>query len=456
MTEAPTPDTRDPLPTTRAGWHRRVFAIAWPIILSNASVPLVGAVDTAVMGRLPDAAYIGAVAVGSLVFSYVFWGFGFLKMGTTGLAAQAYGAGRPEEVRAVLGRAVLLGLGFGLLILLLQLPILQLALPLVGAGEEVTRFAERYVAIRIWSTPAVLVTYAATGWLLALQNAKAVLLLQLFLNGLNVALNLVLVFGLGLDIDGVALASVAAEYAALGLAAWLVARELRRIPGRFRLARLLDRARLLALLRVNADIFVRTLCLITGFAVFTAQSAQIDAVTLAANAILQNLLHLVSHGLDGFAHAAEVLVGGAAGARSRPAFRAAVTVSSLHAATLAVLLSLVLWAFGPEIVSLFTDLEGVRRAAERYLVWMVLMPVVAVGAFQIDGIFIGATATGEMRNAMLVSLAAYLALQQPLLAAWGNHGLWLSLLALMLLRLAIMALYYPRLERRLEAPARGY
>lgn len=451
MTDSATDEAGAPLPRDRRGWHRRVAAIAGPIILSNASVPLVGTVDTAVMGRLPDAAYIGAVAVGALVFSYIHWSFGFLKMGTTGLAAQAFGARRHEELRDVLGRAGLLGLGFGLLVILLQLPIEHLALPLVGASEQVTTLAGRYVAIRIWSTPAVLMTYAAIGWLLAVQNARAVFLLQILLNGLNIALNLLFVFGLGMDIDGVALASVIAEYAALGVAVWLVARELERVPGDFALQRLLRRDRLVALFRVNLDIFIRTLCLITGFAVFTAKSAQMDDVTLAGNAILQNLLQIISHGLDGFAHAAEVLVGGALGARSRRAFRAAVNVSAQQAFLVAALLSLALWAFGPELVAFYTDLPAVRAAAGDYLVWMILLPLFAVGAYQIDGVFIGATATAQMRNAMIVSLLLYLGLLHLLLPIWGNDGLWISLLAYMLLRLAAMACYYPRLERSVAA-----
>ncbi|SMF38233.1 multidrug resistance protein, MATE family [Tistlia consotensis] len=444
-------ETGAPLPQTRRGWHRRVAAIAGPIILSNASVPLVGTVDTAVMGRLPDPAYIGAVAVAALVFSYIHWSFAFLKMGTTGLAAQAFGAGRPDALRDVLGRALLLGLGFGLLVVLLQLPIEHLALPLVGASEQVTAFAGRYVAIRIWSTPAVLMTYAVIGWLLAVQNARAVFALQLLLNGLNVALNLAFVFGLGMDIDGVALASVIAEYAALAFGLWLIARELRRLPGRFHLGRLAERDKLVALLKVNLDLFVRTLCLVTGFAVFTAKSAQMDDVTLAGNAILQNLLQIVANGLDGFAHAAEVLVGGALGARSLAAFRSAISVSAQQAAVLALLLSLALWALGPALVALYTDIPAVQAAAGRYLPWMVLLPLFAVGAYQIDGVFIGATATAEMRNAMIAALLLYLAVLHLLLPRWGNDGLWLSLLAYMLLRIACMARYYPRLVRSVGA-----
>ncbi len=440
-----------PLPRTTRGWHRRVLSIAGPIILSNASVPLVGAVDTAVMGRLPDAAYVGAVAVAALVFSYIHWSFGFLKMGTTGLAAQAYGGRRDAELRAVLGRAGLLGLGFGLLVIALQLPIVGLALPLVGASEQVTELAGRYVLIRIWSTPAVLMTYAAIGWLLAVQNARAVFALQLVLNGLNVALNLLFVLGLDLAIEGVALASLIAEWAALGFALWLLRRELRRVGGRFETTRLLDRGRLLALFRINLDIFLRTLCLVTGFAVFTAESARSDDVTLAGNAILISLLHFVAHGLDGFAHAAEVLAGGALGARRRAAFRTAVRVSSLQAAALAAAISLAFWAVGPELVALYTDLPEVRAAAESELVWMILLPLVAVAAYQLDGVFIGATASAEMRNAMIASLLLYLGLLQVLVPLWGNDGLWLSLLALMALRFATLAWYYPRVERRAGA-----
>ncbi len=440
------PDT----PTQPPGRHRRVWRLAFPIVLSNLSTPLLGAVDTGVMGHLPDAAYVGAVAVGAMIFSFLYWGFGFLRMGTTGFTAQAFGAGDRAELRATLGRPLLLAVGLGALLIALQWPIQALAFHLVHAGDQVEALARRYYAVRIWSAPFALVNYAVLGWLLGTQRARLALLLQVTLNGANIALDLLFVVGLGWTVEGVALASVLAEMLAAALGLALCAAILRREGGRWSWARIAERARLAALFRVNRDIFLRTLSLIAAFAYFTAKGAEMGEVRLAANAILMQLQQFLSFGLDGFAHAAEILVGSAFGRRDRQALRDAVRVSTLWALGLAAVYALILAGLGPLILSAFTSIETVRAAALTYLPWMILSPFVSVWAFQLDGIFIGATRTTPMRNAMVASLAIYLLAVWVLVPWLGNHGLWLALMVFLAARGLTLGAAYPALARAVE------
>ena len=437
-----------PLPGAPAGgWHRRVWVLAGPIMLSNMTTPLLGAVDTAVVGQLPDAAYIGGVAIGAIVFSFLFWGFGFLRMGTTGFTAQAFGAGDHDELRATLLRPLVLALGLGALLIALQAPIGMLAFELLEASPEVEALAASYYEIRIWSAPAALVNYTVLGWLLGTQRARTALVLQVALNGVNVVLDLAFVIGLGWGVEGVALASLIAETGAAALGIAVVGRILARSGGRWDWARLLRRDRVVALFRVNLDIFLRTLALVFAFGYFTAQSAKMGDVTLAANAILLHLQTIMAYGLDGFSHAAEILAGGALGARSRPAFQGAVRAATIWGFGTAVLVALAYAALGPALIELFTVLPEVRTTAEAFLPWMILSPLVSVWSFLLDGIFIGTTRTAAMRNAMAVSLLAYLGACWLLVPALGNHGLWLAFTLFMAVRAITLAVVYPRLLR---------
>jgi MATE family multidrug resistance protein len=424
-----------------------VWRLAVPIILSNLSTPLLGAVDTAVMGHQPDAAYVGAVAVGAMVFSFLYWGFGFLRMGTTGFAAQAFGAGDRDELRATLGRPLLLAVLLGALLLAVQAPIGWAAFWLVEASPQVEDFAREYYAIRIWSAPFALTNYAVLGWLLGTQRARTALVLQVVLNGTNAVLDLVFVYGLGWTIAGVAAASLIAEIVAAGLGLSICAILVRREGGRWDWGRITDRERLVKLFRVNRDIFLRTLSLIFAFAYFTARGAEMGETRLAANAILMQLQQFLSFGLDGFAHAAEILAGNAIGAKDRPGFRRACRAATVSALALAGGAALVFALAGPGLVGLFTDIEEVRATAGQYLPWMVLSPFVSVWPFMLDGIFIGATRTTAMRNAMLVSLAVYLAACWTLIPLFDNHGLWASLLIFMAARGLTLGWYFPALER---------
>ena len=428
-------------------WNARVWRLAGPIILANISTPLLGAVDTAVMGHLPDAAYIGGVAIGAVIFDFLFWGFGFLQMSTAGFTAQAHGAGNQVEVRATLLRAMALAVVLGLLLILLQVPIAWLAFALLDASAEVEGLAQSYYAIRIWSAPFALANYVVLGWLLGQQKAGLVLVVQLALNGTNIVLDLLFVVGFGWGIEGVALATLIAQGAGLALALVFVRHGLALRDRAITWARLADRERLVALVHVNANILIRTLCLIFAFAYFTARGAEMGDLILAANAVLMQFQFVSAYAMDGFAHAVEVLAGNALGRRSRADFRQAVQVSTLWALGFAVLSALVFWLLGGQIIALFSDIEDVRSTAMAYLPWMILSPLVSVWSFQLDGIFIGTTRSAEMRNAMIASLAVYLGACWLFIPALGNHGLWLSLMVFMLARMLTLGFYFPRLER---------
>ncbi len=434
-------------PLRSAAMGRRVWRIAGPIILSNMSVPLLGAVDTAVMGHLPGPHFIGAVALGALIFSYIYWGAGFLRMGTTGLTAQAFGAGDGEALRATLARAWLLAAAIALALLLFQGPILVLALTLIEGSAEVEGQTAIYYQVRIWAVPAALANYVALGWLIGVHRAAAMMALQIFMNGINIGLDLVFVMGLEWGVAGVAWASVIAEYAAAATGLWLILGGLDAVPGHWLRRRAFDLLQIRRMMAVNLDIFVRTICLVTAFAYFTAQAAKLDDVTLAANAVLMTLFTLMAFGLDGFAFAAEALVGQAVGARDAAALRAAVRLSTLWALGTAAVFSVAYLIAGTLVIAAITDIAAVRARAFAFLPWAVVAPLISVWSFQLDGIFIGATRTADMRNMMIVSLAVYLAAVWLLVPWLGNHGLWLAFLTFMATRGITLGLRYPALAR---------
>ncbi|WP_282606594.1 MATE family efflux transporter [Pelagibius sp. Alg239-R121] len=433
----------------------RVWALAWPIIVTNLSTPLLGAVDTAVMGHLPDAAYIGGVAVGAIIFGFLLWGFGFLRMGTTGFAAQAFGADDAIELRAALIRPLALGAGLGALLILLQAPIAALVFPLIDASQDVTAFAKTYYEIRIWSAPATLLQYGITGWLLGLQRPWAAMATQITVNLLNILLDLFFVLELGWGVEGVAVATLLAEIAGTLVGLAIVYRSLHSVGGTWNWPIVWRRDRLVALFRVNRDIFVRNLCLIMATSIFTAQSAAMSDTLLAANAILINLQQFLAHGLDGFAHAAEILGGGAVGARDRSAFRRIVLSATRLTIISTLLISVAYAVFGAQIIGLFTDIDAVIAAALIYLPWMIASPALSAPSFLLDGLFIGATRTAAMRNAMVASLLVFLAAGYLLIPAMGNHGLWLAFMIFMVARAVTLAVAYPALERSISAPGRN-
>lgn len=432
--------------------HGRVWALAGPMMLSNISTPLVGAVDTAVVGHLPQPHHIGAVALGALIFTFLYWGFGFLRMATTGIVARAFGAGDARALANTLLRTLLLALVFGAALIAFGGPLIAVALWLLDGGAQVEQLAGEYARIRVWSAPAALSVYVFTGVFIGMHNARAALVLVLILNLTNMALDFLFVPVLGLGVAGVAWATLIAEYTALAAGAWMLRDSIRRALASIRFAEVLDRTALAQLMRANLDIFARTLCLMFSFAWFTAESAKLGEVTLAANAILLHLQSMMAYALDGFAHAAEAMAGSAYGAGRPAAFRRAAGLTTAWAAATAALISAAYFMFGESILGLFTAIDAVLAASAVYLPWMVAMPLLSVWSFQLDGIFIGAGHTRAMLGAMLVSTAAYLALASLLLPALGNHGLFLALAAFMLLRAVTLWRHYPGICKAMESP----
>jgi len=425
--------------------HGRILRIAGPVVLANATVPLLGAVDTGVIGQLGDAAMLGAVGVGAVVLASFYWIFGFLRMGTTGFVAQARGADDRAEVSAHLARALLIGGAAGLVLIAGQGLLWRAAFAIAPASAAVEGHARIYLGIRIWAAPATICLYAVTGWLIAMERTRGVLVLQLVMNGVNVGLDLWFVLGLGWGVAGVASASFIAEWGGLALGLFLCRDAF--AGGWWR-----DRARVLAgpalrrLAAVNGDIMLRSVLLQGAFTTFVFLGAGQGDVTLAANQVLMQFLEISAYALDGFAFAAEAMVGAALGAGSRAHLRRAAGLSSLWGAGGAVAVSLAFLAFGPWLVDLLTTAPEVRARARDFLPWLVAAPVVGVASWMLDGVFIGATWTREMRVAMLWSVAVYALALVVLVAAFGNHGLWASLLLLFVVRAATLWARYPRLE----------
>ncbi|WP_298261121.1 MATE family efflux transporter [uncultured Litoreibacter sp.] len=425
--------------------HGRVLKIALPIVISNATVPILGAVDTGVVGQMGLAAPIGAVGIGAIILSGLYWLFGFLRMGTAGLTAQAHGAGETGEVAALLSRSLMIGVAAGLVIMALQIPLFWGAFQLSPASAEVEDLARDYMGIRVFSAPAAIAIYGITGWLIALERTRAVLVLQVWMNGLNIVLDLIFVLQLGWGVEGVAFATFLAEWSGLGLGLWLC-RDAFRTPAWKDWPRVFDRMRLTRMAAVNSDIMLRSILLEAAFISFLFFGADFGDVTLAANQILLQFLHITAFALDGFAFAAEALVGQALGARNRLRLRRGAYLTTLWGVIVTAGLALCFALFGGQIIDVMTTAPEVQDEARSYLIYMVVAPLIGVYAWMLDGIFIGATRTRDMRNMMAVSFVVYCGALAVLMPVLGNHGLWVSLLILFVARGITLGLRYPALE----------
>lgn len=423
MTAATSDDPVRPFPVT----HRGILAIAVPMTLAYLTTPLLGVAGMAVIGRLGDAALIGGIALGAVIFDFVFATFNFLRSGTTGLTAQAYGAGDRGEIQAVFLRALLVAVAIGLAVILLGRPILAVALAALGGSDAVKAATSAYFDIRILSTPFALANYAMLGWLVGLGRAGAGLFLQTFLNGLNIALNVLFVLGFGWGVAGAALGTTIGEAvtACLGLALILPFLDRNDRPSR---AAVLGKVALIRMVAVNRDIMIRSFALLFAFGFFASRGAAMGDVVLAANAILMNVFLIGGYFLDGFAAAAEQYAGRAVGARYRPAFVRSIRLTLGWGYVLAFIAAAAFWLGGPAAIDFMTSNPDVRETARHYLAWAALTPVAGVLAFEMDGVFIGATWSRDMRNMMLASLALYLAVWWWAEPALGAHGLWLALL----------------------------
>lgn len=431
--------------------HATIWQKAWPIILANAAVPLLGIVDTAVIGNLGKLSQLGAIAFGAMIFSFIYWSFGFLRMGTTGFTAQAAGARDEAEVRATLGRALLLSAGLGICIISLQWPLAHLALALLNGSPEVEAITRDYFTIRIWGAPATLSIFALTGCLIGLGRSRHLLLVQVFLNGLNIVLDVLFAGVFGWGAEGIALGTVLAEWATVIFASALVLVLLRRRRTDqepfWPRSRITDVPKMMRLLAANTDILVRTLLLLFSFAWFINQSAEFGDAVLGANHILLQLVSFSAFFLDGYAFVAEALVGEALGAKRRKDLAMAVRRSTELAGATALVLALLILCFGDLAISALTDMVAVRAAAESTLAWAALYVLLSFAAFQLDGIFIGATRTREMRNASLVSVIVFMLTWWWLTPLFGNQGLWCAFVIYVCARAIALAVYYPGLVR---------
>lgn len=425
--------------------HRRVLKIALPIVFSNATVPILGVVDTGVVGQMGEAAPIGAVGIGAIILTAFYSLFGFLRMGTVGLASQAHGAGDLAEVKALLSRALLIGLGAGLALIVLQVWLFEIGFSLSPASAEVETLAQDYMGIRVYSAPAAIAIYGITGWLIALERTRTVLMVQLWMNGFNIVLDLIFVMGFGWGVQGVAFATFLAEWSGLALGLWLCRGAFAgtewRDPGR-----VFEKMRLWRMATVSGDILIRSVLIEAAFVTFLFLGSDFGDITLAANQILLQFLHITAYALDGFAFSAETLVGQAMGARKRMALRRSAGLTSFWGVLIGITLSLGFLLLGGWMIDAMTTAQDVRQEARVYLAWMVLAPAAGVAAWMLDGIFIGATRTRDMRNMMMVSFAAYCVFVAVLVPLFENHGLWIALLLFLIVRGVTLGARYPVLE----------
>ena len=424
--------------------RRNVLRLAVPVMLSNGTVPLVGIVDTAVMSRMGSPEWMAATAVGAVIFSSIFWVFGFLRMATGGLVAQAYGADNIPATSRISIRALVLALLLGTLLILLQTPLLQLALFAMDDNGQWQSLTSEYFHIRIFAAPATLCMYAILGALVGLQRVKEVLWLQLLLNLLNVVLTIWLFNSTDLGIKGVALATVISEYVTLFAGVYLL-RDVMLTALRESDIRLwiFDRQPLKRFFTISGDLFIRTLCLTFAFYWMTVLSAKQGVVILAANTVLFNLVHFASYVMDGYAHAVESLTGYAIGKRDTHLLKNSVSSSVFLASVSAVVFSLFFWLLGVPIIELLVAEEAARQMAIAWLPWVIVAPLVGIWSFLLDGIFIGATETKSMRNSMLISLACFMVCAAALVPSYGNTGIWIAYFVLLVARALTLWLKWP-------------
>lgn len=423
-----------------------LWRLAWPIILSNISIPLLGLVATGAIGHLPDSRYMGAVTLGVSLFNFLFWGFGFLRMGTTGMTSQAHGRHDDTAMRLLLAQSLIISVVIGLMLLALSPWLLPFGLRCLGGNPEVTALAEQYAYIRIWAAPAALANFTLLGWLLGRQQARAAMLMTIINSVINVLLVLLLTQYIDGRSAGAAWATLLADYAAMLAGIVLVRQQLNTLGGALPRIPLRQISAYADLFRVNHHLFVRTLCLLFTLLFFTSRGAEAGTTVLSANGVLLEFVMLLSFAMEGFAQAAETLTGEAVGARQWRRVSEVVRTCSRLALWTGISATLLFWLGGSGMIDLLTDLPEVREAARLYLPWLIAIPLIAVWSFMFDGVFIGATETKAMRDTLILSTLVFL-MTWYLSRGLGNHGLWLSYLVFMLLRGGSLAWVY-RYKRR--------
>ncbi|WP_370223322.1 MATE family efflux transporter [Cytobacillus sp.] len=433
--------------TTTSCSHREYLVLAIPLIISGISTPILGAVDTAVVGRIPNPASIGGVAVGAVIFNTMYWLLGFLRVSTSGFTAQAEGANNQNEMVLSLLRPMILAILFGLFFIILQGPILDIALSLIGGSEAVSFFASTYFSVRIWGAPFILLSYVIIGWLIGMGKVRLALATQIWMNALNIILDLVFVLGLGLGVKGVAYATLIAEVSAVVLGAWLLYLTNREKLANIKLSMLLETEPILKMMKMNRDLFLRTVCLLTMTIIFTSIGASMGEVTLAANAILLQIHYIIAYLFGGFANASSILVGRAIGGVNLFLYKRAYTLSAQWGLGSAILLSLSLLIFGESIIASFTTITEVKAMSEDFLVWMLVFPILGFWGLQLEGIFSGATEAKSIRDSIGLALIVFLIALWVFVPHYKNHGLWIAFVVFSLFRSFFLSLFIPKLTR---------
>jgi len=412
--------------------NRRILRLAIPNIVTNITIPLLAMVDLGLMGHLGSVKYVGAVALGGMIFSFIFWAFGFLRMGTSGFTAQAYGQRNLAEAGNILVRSIVFAIGGGIFLILLQWPLSWAAFNLVNSSTSVETLAHEYFSIRIYAAPATLFIYAIIGWFIGMQNARMPMILAISVNLLNVLLSLLFIKGLGMGSNGVAWANVISQYGGLVLGLYLLSFYWPKLSNYVNLTEALNLKAFVRFFNVNRDIFIRTLCLIFTLSFFTTQSANTSDTILAVNTLLFQFFYFFSYFVDGFAYAAEALAGRYIGSGDRAMLKKVIRRLFVWGGAIALAFTLIFLVGGGFILRLLTNNTVTIAAAKPFMFWIVLVPLITFAAFIWDGIFVGATASKAMRNSMviittLIFLPAYYLLE-PLL---GNNGLWLAMMLFM-------------------------
>jgi MATE family multidrug resistance protein len=428
--------------------HGTVLAVAVPIMLANVSEPLIGVVNTAVIGRLGDPALMGGVAIGGVIFAFLFWGFGFLRLSTSGMSAQATGARDDDALAALIHRSLILALGIGFCLLAAGPFIKPAAFALIGGSEAVQQAGQTYFSWRILSAPAALANFAILGWFIGQSRTITALAVQVALNVTNMGLSTYFVLSLNWGVAGVGLAATCAEYLVLVFGIVLVLVRLKKLGRGFDARAVFDSAQFRRIISANTDLMIRTLLLLFAFAWFASRGARMGDAVVAANAVLLNFFEVAAYMTDGFAYAAEAFVGQSIGARNRARYRRAIRLSTIWGMGFGIAAGLIIWFAGEPLIRLMTTNENVVQLALSHLGWAALTPALGAACFLYDGIFTGALATREMRNMMVFSILAYLVAWWLLEPAFGNHGLWMALSVFFVARGLSFASRLPTVEAR--------
>jgi len=412
--------------------NKAILRLAIPNIITNITIPLLGMVDLGLMGHMGSVKYVGAIALGGMIFNFLFWGFGFLRMGTSGFTAQAYGHRDLGEASNVLVRALITALTGGLILILLQWPVAKAAFSIVHSSDELENLAHQYFNIRIYAAPATLCIYAFTGWFIGMQNARLPMMLAVSVNVLNIAFSLLFIMVFNLRSEGIAWANVASQYAGLALGLFFVNLYVPKLRKYFNLQQVFNRKAFVNFLSVNKDIFIRTLCLIFTLSFFTTKSANSSDTVLAVNTLLFQFFYFFSYFVDGFAYAAEALTGRYIGSGNRTMLVSVVKSLFVWGVGIALVFTVVYLAAGQFILRLLTNNADTLASAKPYLFWVVLVPLITFAAFIWDGIYVGATASKAMRKSMvIITTVIFIPAYYLLNPIMGNNGLWLAMMLFM-------------------------